>query len=85
MKRVTRNILFTAVILLLAGFVLAPGLNFRSIIPGRTTGPCFDEDYWDAKYEKSLRAKLQADIKGIDVSHHQGNIDWKKVKKSMIL
>ena len=82
MKRVTRNILFTAGILLLAGFVLALGLNFRSIIPGRTTGPCFDEDYWDAKYEKSLRAKLQADIKGIDVSHHQGNIDWKKVKKS---
>ena len=82
MKRVTRNILFTAGILFLAGFVLALGLNFRSIFPGSTTGPCFDEDYWDAKYENSLRAKLQADIKGIDVSHHQGNIDWKKVKKS---
>ena len=42
----------------------------------------FDSDYWDAKYEKSLKAKLPPDVKGIDVSHHQGDIDWKMVMKA---
>ena len=81
-KRVSRNILITAGILLVAGIVAATCFDISSILPVRTTGPCFDEDYWDAKYEKSLKARLQSDITGIDVSHHQGNIDWKKVKKS---
>ena len=29
-----------------------------------------------------LKEKLLKDVNGIDVSHHQGNIDWKKVKKA---
>lgn len=43
---------------------------------------CFDYDYWDAKYEKSLKAKLQPKVIGIDVSHHQGDIDWEMVRKA---
>lgn len=29
-----------------------------------------------------LRKMSEVDVSGIDVSHHQGNIDWKKVKKA---
>lgn len=82
MRRVLRNILITAALLLLAGVVEAVDLELPRLFPPKTTGPCFNPDYWDAKYEKSLKAKLQPDIKGIDVSHHQGDIDWKKVKKA---
>ena len=56
--------------------------DIRIIFPWDINNHCFDSDYWDAKYEKSLEAKLQPDIKGIDVSHHQGNIDWELVKKA---
>lgn len=69
-------------VLLIAG--IASAINWSSIrlFPPKTTGPCFDSDYWDAKYEKSLEAKLKPSIKGIDVSHHQGDIDWAKVKRA---
>ena len=43
---------------------------------------CFDYDYLDARYEKSLKAKLQPKVIGIDVSHHQGDINWGMVKKA---
>lgn len=82
MKRIIRNILITAFLLILAGVVAAINLDNIRLFPPKTTGPCFNEDYWDAKYENSLKAKLQPDIKGIDVSHHQGEIDWKKVMKA---
>lgn len=82
MKRVTRNILAITGVLLIAGIVSVVEIDFSRLIPSRTTGPCFDSDYWDAKYENSLEAKLKPSIKGIDVSHHQGDIDWKKVMKA---
>lgn len=82
MKRIIRNILFTAILLLVAGIVDDIDLDSVRLFPPKTTGPCFDSDYWDAKYEKSFKAKLQPDVKGIDVSHHQGNIDWMKVRKA---
>jgi lysozyme len=34
------------------------------------------------KYEAPPKVVLQTDIQGIDVSHHQGNINWNKVKKA---
>lgn len=82
MKRITRNIIITLGGLLIAGIVSDISFDFRIIRPGDLAIHCFDSDYWDAKYEKSLKAKLQPDIKGIDVSHHQGDIDWKKVMKA---
>ena len=80
MKRVARNIIITAGCLLIVGVLAAVDFDVSRLIPPRTTGPCFDEEYWAAKYEKSLEAKLKPNVKGIDVSHHQGDIDWKKVK-----
>ena len=82
MKRATRYTLVLAGVLLITGIIAAFSIDFSRILPGATSGPCFNEDYWDAKYEKSLKAKLQPDILGIDVSHHQGSIDWKKVKRA---
>lgn len=82
MKRIVRNIIVTAAILLLAGIVYAIDFDDIRLFPPKTTGPCFDSDYWDAQYEKSLEAKLKPSIKGIDVSHHQGDINWEKVRKS---
>ncbi len=82
MKRATRYTLVLAGVLLITGIIAAFSIDFSRILPGATSGPCFNEDYWDAKYEKSLKEKLQPDILGIDVSHHQGSIDWKKVKKA---
>lgn len=82
MKRITRNIIITVGGLLIAGIVSDISFDFRIIRPGDLAIHCFDSDYWDVKYEKSLKAKLQPDIKGIDVSHHQGDIDWKKVMKA---
>lgn len=82
MKRITRNILFTAGTLLIVGILSNINYDIRIIFPWDINNHCFDSDYWDAKYEKSLEAKLQPDIKGIDVSHHQGNIDWELVKKA---
>lgn len=76
MKRITRNILITIGGLLIAGIVSEISFGFRIIRPGDLAIHCFDSDYWDAKYEKSQKAKLQPTIKGIDVSHHNGNIKW---------
>lgn len=81
MKRFLKNLLITAFFLFIAGIVDAIDVKKIRLFPPKTTGPCFNEDYWDAKYEKSLKAKLQPDVKGIDVSHHQGDIEWKKVRK----
>jgi lysozyme len=82
MKRIFRNILILIGFLLIAGIMSAIDFDKIRLFPPKVTGPCFDYDYWDAKYEKSLKAKLQPDIKGIDISHHQGDIDWKMVKKA---
>ena len=76
MKRITRNIIITVGGLLIAGIVSDINFDFRIIRPGDLAIHCFDSDYWDAKYEKSLNAKLQPDVKGIDVSHHNGSIRW---------
>ena len=82
MKRSTRYLFASIGILLITGIVSAVEIDYSRLIPPKTTGPCFYEDYWDIKHEKSLKAKSQPDIKGIDVSHHQGNIDWKKVREA---
>ena len=76
MKTATRNILAIVGVLLVAGIVSVVEIDFSRLIPPKTTGPCFNSDYWDARYEKSQKAKLQPTIKGIDVSHHNGNIKW---------
>lgn len=82
MKRIVRNIFFTAGILLLAGIMYAIDFDNIRPCPPKTSGPSFDSDYWDAQYEKNQKAKLKPSIKGIDVSHHQGDIDWAEVKKA---
>ena len=76
MKTATRNTLAIAGLLSIVGIVSSVEIDFSRLIPSKTTGPCFDSDYWDAKYEKSLKAKLKPEIKGIDVSHHNGSIKW---------
>ena len=74
MKRVTRNILAITGVLLISGIVSVVEIDFSRLIHPKTTGPCFNKDYWDTKYKKSLKVKLQSNIKGIDVSHHNGSI-----------
>ena len=51
MRRVLRNILITAALLLVAGVVEAVDFEFPRFIFQKTSGPCFNPDYWDAKYE----------------------------------
>ena len=75
MKRSTGYLFALIGILLITGIVSAVEIDYSRLIPPKTTGPCFNEDYWAIKHEKSLKAKSHPDIKGIDVSHHQGNID----------
>lgn len=82
MNRVTRNILIIVGGLLISGVIAAISLDFNRLILPKTIGPYLNEGYWNAKNEKNLKANLQQDIKGIDVSHHQGEIDWKKVMKA---
>ena len=91
MNRIIRYILATIGVLLLSCFVGEIDIDFswfRFLITEKIPllEPddlhCFDYDYWDARYEKSLKAKLQPETKGIDVSHHQGDIDWKIVRKA---
>ena len=82
MKKIVRNILITLGFLLIAGVLSAIDWGSIRIFPPSIEGPCFNDDYLADKYEKSLKAKMTPSIKGIDVSHHQGDIDWKRVKKS---
>lgn len=82
MKRVTSNLLSTVVLLLIIGVSSAFDFNYRNISLWGLSIQCFGEGYWDANNEKSFKAEDQPDVKGIDVSHHQGDIDWNKVKKA---
>lgn len=75
MKRILRNTLLTIAILLIAAIIAAMSIDFRSILPPRTSGPCFR----DRTLEKQTQ-KQQKVFNGIDVSHHQGTIDWGKIK-----
>lgn len=82
MKRVTSNLLFTVVLLLIVGVVSAFDFNYRNVSSWGLSIQCFSEGYWDANNEKSFKAEDQPDVTGIDVSHHQGDIDWNKVKRA---
>ena len=82
MKRVTSNLLFTVVLLLIVGVVSAFDFNYRNVSSWGLSIQCFGEGYWDANNEKSFKAEDQPDVTGIDVSHHQGDIDWNKVKRA---
>lgn len=65
-------------------FPVIPTVEFRNpwFLVSRGALHFFDESNCDAKYEKSVKSNNQPDIKGIDVSHHQGDIDWKMVMKA---
>lgn len=82
MKRVIRYLLVTTGLLLLSWVADEIEISGIRLFPQDINSHCFDDNYWDAKYEKSLKAKLQPEVKGIDVSHHQGDIDWKKVREA---
>ena len=82
MKKIARNIIATVGVLLLAGIMSAIDFDGIRLLSSITFDHCFDSDYWDAKYEKSLEARLKPKVTGIDISHHQGDIDCKKVKKA---
>ena len=77
MNRIRRNTLFTLAILLMATFIAAMSIDFRSILPPRTSGPCWR----DSRLEKQIQNQ-RIDFDGIDVSHHQGIIDWGEVRYS---
>ncbi|MBE6252314.1 MAG: glycosyl hydrolase family 25 [Bacteroidales bacterium] len=82
MNKVFRYSLFTSGLLLLSWVVDDIDISGIRLFPPEINIHCSDSNYWDARYEKSLKAILQPDVKGIDVSHHQGDIDWKKVKEA---
>lgn len=65
MKRITRNILITLGGLLLAGIIAAISFDFNRLIPPKTSGPCFDEEYWNKKAGKHPK---QQDKKNLETS-----------------
>jgi len=81
MKRVTSNLFLTVALLLIVGVLSAFNFNNRNSPWGQSIQH-FGEGYSDANNKKSLKAEEQQDVKGIDISHHQGDIDWNKVKNA---